>query len=192
MSRSGGASIRIDRKLAEVAIAEFLYRHEAEFAAGFLEDAGIPYRLQIDDAGGADLGVTIARPGRLWVRGIDVEAAREVLDLDGSGADASILPDSGWDAAAVPSPPPAAPRSRGGSAERLCAVERTVAAALAIFLCAVALSGTGGGAAGAWAVTSWWAPAAVTAGAFLLGVSVVGRAPAWLRATLRALSGVSP
>jgi hypothetical protein len=48
-------SDRIDKKLEQVAVAEFTYRHEAEFAAGFLTDAGIPHRLQIDDAGG-DLG----------------------------------------------------------------------------------------------------------------------------------------
>jgi hypothetical protein len=74
---------RIDRKLQEVAVAEFRYRHEAEFAAGFLDDAGIPYRLQIDDAGG-DLGLTLGRPAVVWVRAIDADAAREVLDLEAS------------------------------------------------------------------------------------------------------------
>jgi hypothetical protein len=73
---------RIDRKLDQVAVAEFTYRHEAEFAAGFLEDAGIPYRLQIDDAGG-DLGLTLGRSAIVWVRAIDFERARDVLNLGG-------------------------------------------------------------------------------------------------------------
>ena len=69
-------------KQRDVPIAEYLYRHEAEFAAGFLEDAGIPFRLQTDDAGGADSFMTIARPARLWVRREDVEEARDVLEID--------------------------------------------------------------------------------------------------------------
>ncbi|HSH76499.1 MAG TPA: DUF2007 domain-containing protein [Longimicrobiales bacterium] len=73
---------RIDRKLQQVAVAEFRYRHEAEFAAGFLADAGIPYRLQVDDAGG-DLGLTLGRPAVLWVRAADLDAAKDVLDFEG-------------------------------------------------------------------------------------------------------------
>ena len=72
---------RIDKKLEQVAVAEFTYRHEAEFAAGFLADAGIPYRLQVDDAGG-DLGLTLGRPAIIWVLAVDAERAREILDLD--------------------------------------------------------------------------------------------------------------
>jgi len=68
-------------------IAEYHYRHEAEFAAGFLRGAGIPFRLQIDDAGGADAGVTMGRPAVLWVRGEDEEEARAILDLDGAPAE---------------------------------------------------------------------------------------------------------
>jgi len=74
---------RIDRKLDQVSVGEYRYRHEAEFAAGFLADAGIPYRLQIDDAGG-DLGLTLGRPAIIWVRTEDAERAREALDT-GSG-----------------------------------------------------------------------------------------------------------
>ena len=73
-------SDRIDKKLEQVAVGEYAYRHEAEFAAGFLADAGIPYRLQIDDAGG-DLGLTVGRRAVLWVLAIDAERAREVLEL---------------------------------------------------------------------------------------------------------------
>lgn len=78
---------RIDKKLQQIAVAEFTYRHEAEFAAGFLEDAGIPYRLQVDDAGG-DLGLTLGRPAIVWVRAIDFERAKDVLDFGGDGGEA--------------------------------------------------------------------------------------------------------
>lgn len=72
-----------------VPIASYLYRHEAEFAAGFLADAGIPFRLQADDAGGMDSFLTSARQICLWVRAEDVARALEVLDvpLDGSASD---------------------------------------------------------------------------------------------------------
>jgi hypothetical protein len=73
----------IDPRLEQVVVAEFRYRHEAEFAAGFLTDAGIPFRLQIDDAGG-DLGLTLGKAARVWVRADDAERARDVLDT-GSG-----------------------------------------------------------------------------------------------------------
>lgn len=75
---------RQDRKLEQVAVGQYAYRHEAEFAAGFLEDAGIPYRLQIDDAGG-DLGLALGGRAVLWVRAADVERARDVLDTDVEG-----------------------------------------------------------------------------------------------------------
>lgn len=68
-----------DEKDAEVILARFRYRHEAELAAGFLSDAGIPFRLQIDDAGGVDFGATFARPPVLWVRAEDVSEARELI-----------------------------------------------------------------------------------------------------------------
>jgi len=71
-------SDRVDKKLQEFAVAEYRYRHEAEFAAGFLDDAGIPYRLQIDDPG---LGIMVSTPATLWVRGLDVERAREILEV---------------------------------------------------------------------------------------------------------------
>lgn len=69
---------RVDFKLRHVAVATYRYRHEAELAAGFLDDAGIPYRLQIDDPA---MGMTITTPATLWVRSIDLRAAREVLEL---------------------------------------------------------------------------------------------------------------
>ncbi len=69
---------RTDRKLQDVVVARFQYRHEAEFAAGFLDDARIPYRLQVDDAA---MGMMISIPATLWVRAVDLRRAREILDL---------------------------------------------------------------------------------------------------------------
>jgi hypothetical protein len=62
-----------------VEIARYQYRHEAELAAGFLQDAGIEALVLVDDAGGYEFGLAFARPARLLVPGSDVERAREVL-----------------------------------------------------------------------------------------------------------------
>lgn len=72
-------SDREDRKLREVPVATYQYRHEAEFAAGFLKDAGIPYRLQIDDPA---LGITMSTSARIWVAAIDERRARDILATD--------------------------------------------------------------------------------------------------------------
>jgi hypothetical protein len=69
---------RLDGKLRHVVVARYRYRHEAEFAAGFLDDACIPYRLQVDDAAA---GLAVGAPATLWVRGMDVRRAQELLDL---------------------------------------------------------------------------------------------------------------
>jgi len=65
----------------DVLIAEYVYRHEAEFGAGFLADAGIPFRVQADDAGGAYGGMTFTCAVRIWVRSQDAEKAREILQV---------------------------------------------------------------------------------------------------------------
>ena len=65
----------------DVLIAEYVYRHEAEFGAGFLADAGIPFRVQADDAGGAYGGMTFTSAARIWVRSQDAEQAREILQV---------------------------------------------------------------------------------------------------------------
>lgn len=73
-------SDRTDRKLQQVAVGRYGYRHEAEFAAGFLDDAGIPYRLQVDDP---VLGFSLsASPATIWVLGADERRARAVLEHD--------------------------------------------------------------------------------------------------------------
>ncbi len=54
---------------------------------GYLEDAGIPTALFIDDAGGMDVGLAFVNPARLVVRVEDEQRAREAL------ANAGMLPD---------------------------------------------------------------------------------------------------
>lgn len=76
-------SDRTDQKLREVAVAWYAFRHEAEFAAGFLDDARIPYRMQVDDP---ILGSGISSNATIWVLGMHERQAREVLDLDGEPA----------------------------------------------------------------------------------------------------------
>ncbi|MDX1493233.1 MAG: hypothetical protein R3253_04095 [Longimicrobiales bacterium] len=68
---------RSDRKLQQVPLASFNYRHEAEFAAGFLQDAGIPFRLQIEDP---TLGLSATDSATIWVAAMDEGRARQVLD----------------------------------------------------------------------------------------------------------------
>ncbi|MFV2006942.1 MAG: hypothetical protein ACC667_05825, partial [Longimicrobiales bacterium] len=55
------------------------YRHEGELARGYLHDAGVESILFMDDAGGADSGLTFVSPGRLVVRLEDEEQAVELL-----------------------------------------------------------------------------------------------------------------
>lgn len=68
-------------------VASFDRRHEAEFAQGFLTDAGIQSVVLADDAGGADLGLAFTRRVPLLVRAEDEDRARQVL------TDAGVLPD---------------------------------------------------------------------------------------------------
>lgn len=61
-------------------VASFNRRYEAETAQGFLTDAGIESMISADDAGGADLGLSLTRVARLLVRTEDEERARTVLE----------------------------------------------------------------------------------------------------------------
>lgn len=58
--------------------ARFTFRHEAEFAKGYLDDAGIESILVVDDAGG-NLGLALENEAALVVRTDDLARAREVL-----------------------------------------------------------------------------------------------------------------
>jgi len=60
-------------------VARFNRRYEAETAQGFLTDAGIESMISADDAGGADLGLSLTSTAKLLVRSEDEDRAREVL-----------------------------------------------------------------------------------------------------------------
>lgn len=100
-----------------VAIAEFHYRHDAEFAAGFLREADIPYRLQVDDASG--LGLSIVRPSVLWVREMDAHRARDLIGADErSGESEREGPSSKRDGSASARGAPVRKRARGPGVTR--------------------------------------------------------------------------
>lgn len=170
---------RIDQKLQDAAVARFRYRHEAEFAAGFLDDAGIPYRLQVDDAA---MGMTIATPATLWVRGMDLVRAREVLDLpqrDVVDREHTPLSEAGSSPVA-----PTLGKKRGVSADRLSAQERRIAAALCAGSLGLGVVAFGG---------PWlWVAVASTLAAATGAAALFGRTLGPVRRLLRALSGSAP
>jgi len=163
----------IEPKPSAVPVAEYSYRHEAEFAAGLLEDAGIAFRLQIDDAGGADIGVTIGRPAVLWVRAEDAPRARDVLDTGLESPDRSGEPR-----------PAGRPSGARGSGTRLSAVERVVAALLGVAL--VGIGAVVADVGGVWTATCW------LMGSVLIVSGASGRTAGPIKAGLRALSGGAP
>lgn len=66
-----------------VVLARFGYRHEAEYAKGYLDEAGINVALFADDAGGAEMGLTFSNPARLIVARSDLARALKVLQNAG-------------------------------------------------------------------------------------------------------------
>lgn len=60
-------------------VAQFHYRHEAELARGYLQNAGVRSTLLIDDAGGMDVGMAFVNPARLVVRLQDESLTRHLL-----------------------------------------------------------------------------------------------------------------
>lgn len=64
-------------------VARFNYRHEAEYARGFLDDAAMDSALYCDDAGGLEMGLSFSNPARLIVRQQDAARARELLTAAG-------------------------------------------------------------------------------------------------------------
>lgn len=73
------------RESEVIVIARFHYRHEAEMASGYLQNAGIPAALFMDDAGGSQVGMSFVSPGRLVVGSQDRLGAIEVLEAAGYG-----------------------------------------------------------------------------------------------------------
>lgn len=72
--------------------AGFQHRHEAELAAGYLEDAGIRAMVDVEDAGGAYAGLSMRpNPARVLVRSEELREARRLLSeagLTGEGGEA--------------------------------------------------------------------------------------------------------
>jgi hypothetical protein len=189
---------RVDKKLQTVVLARYRYRHEAEFAAGFLDEAGIPYRLQIDDPA---MGMTIGTPATLWVRGMDVRAALDTLNVRelpspraaAAAAEAAKVAEAGKTREATETAHAAGITSATGygrstlrhrsAGDRLTTLERTVAIGIFVVL--------GGTAYLASAGAVWGAVLAALAA--LLGlVGLLGRAPSPIRRLLRAISGSAP
>jgi hypothetical protein len=66
------------------AIARYPNRHEADLAAGFLEDAGITAVVRSDDASGWEPGLTFVESVWIYVAHGDQDQAMKVLrDLGG-------------------------------------------------------------------------------------------------------------
>lgn len=65
--------------MAEVVIKRFPFRHEAEFAQGYLHHEGIPARVICDDAGGVAPGGLFLDGATLTVPAHDLDRAMETL-----------------------------------------------------------------------------------------------------------------
>lgn len=168
-------SKQVDRKDEPVRLAAYRYRHEAELAAGFLSDAGIPFRLQADDAGGADLGLSVLRPAILWVRAVDAEAARDLVALEEEEAQPPPM--------GLAAPPRSSPERR---ASRLTILERAVSGAIAAALLAGAPNLPPAPFRESWVMLCF------VSGFVFLGAAVLGWAPGPLGGLIRVLSGSPP
>ncbi|MCA9738800.1 MAG: DUF2007 domain-containing protein [Gemmatimonadota bacterium] len=62
-----------------VTIATFGYRHEAELAKGFLDDAGITSQLRVDDGSGIEAGMAFINTAKILVMPEDADRAAGVL-----------------------------------------------------------------------------------------------------------------
>lgn len=188
-------SDREDRKLREVPLATYAYRHEAEFAGGFLKDAGIPYRLQIDDPA---LGISISTSAKIWVAAIDERRARAVLDggraLEPAEEPDTDRPEDGGLDEVRHSAPRRTPTKGRREAERAVAQRPKDQSDLTLRHRLISLGGSVAVASllGVEAVRE--AGFAVALGVALVGaalavVAVTGRAPRFLARILVALSG---
>lgn len=195
---------RVDRKLQTVVLARYQYRHEAEFAAGFLDEAGIPYRLQIDDPA---MGMTVGTPATLWVRGMDVRAALDTLNVrelpsHRVAAEAAEAAETGETAEVAETPETAEGAETAHAREitsatgygrptlrqlaagdRLTTLERIVAISMFVVLGGIAYLASAG--------AVWGAVLAALAAPLGL-VGLLGRAPSAIRRFLRAISGGAP
>jgi hypothetical protein len=156
-------------------VAQYRYRHEAEFAAGILADAGIHYRLQLDDAGGADLGLSLLRPAVIWVRSVDAVDARDLVAWDDDEAGSPVV-------ARAPEPS----SERVAREPRLRPAERAVSAALGV-ACWSAIPYVPFG-----PYRSILVGACLAVGVAFFVATAVGRGPALLERIAKALAGSMP
>lgn len=175
-------SDRVEKKLQHVAVANYEYRHDAEFAAGFLDDAGIPYRLQVDDPA---LGISIGVSATIWVRGMDEARAREILEVDNRPV-ALTQRASGRDIQRRAGGPTPRRPGRPPTESTLDPRERVIS-----FLLSAASLGIG---ASALTYLSSESAGYVAAGAaaILAIFGITGRAPDMIRRFLGALAGNAP
>jgi hypothetical protein len=192
---------RVDKKLQTVVLARYQYRHEAEFAAGFLDEAGIPYRLQIDDPA---MGMTVGTPATLWVRGMDVRAALDTLNVrelpsHRLAAEAAEAAETGETTEVAETPETAETghateitsatgygrstlRNRAAG-DRLTTLERMVAISIFVVVGGTAYLASAG---------AVWGAVLVALAAPVGLVGLLGHAPSAIRRFLRAISGGAP
>jgi len=166
---------QVERKMRDVAVGQYRYRHEAEFAAGILDDAGIPYRLQLGD-GGVDLGLSAQRPAILWVRAVDAKDASDLLAWEEDDASETAVATGVW---TQESPPETRPR-------RLTPAERFVSAGLGVALLSTVPYVPLG------PFRSMLSLGCLALGFVFLAASAVGRAPGPLERIASALAGSAP
>lgn len=66
-----------------VIVARYAFRHEAETAQGFLENANVPCVVFVDDAGGAEPQLAYINGVRVVVPAAFADRARDVLRASG-------------------------------------------------------------------------------------------------------------
>ncbi len=174
--------------MREVAVAQYAWRYEAEFAAGFLRDANIAHRLQIDDPA---LGISISTAATLWVLAADEKRAREILDISQEHSPRLSSPQNAYHHVSRRTTARIDIHHDGASHTSTTHSKMTFRARSLAVICAFGLAGVG-----QVLLTSWYLPGPGPALAFLVAMLVVigftGRAPRALRNFLLAISGGIP
>tara|TARA_B100000700_G_scaffold308007_1_gene385155 strand:+ start:13594 stop:14142 length:549 start_codon:yes stop_codon:yes gene_type:complete len=179
---------RVDRKTREVAVAQYVWRYEAEFAAGFLRDANIAHRLQIDDPA---MGISISTAATLWVLAADEKRAREILDISEEHSPRLSSRKKAYHHGSTRTTARIDIHDDGAQHTSTTHSKMTFRARSLAIICAVGIAGIG-----QVLLTSWYLPGPGPALAFLVAMLVVvgftGRAPRALRNFLLAVSGGIP
>tara|TARA_Y100000590_G_scaffold451391_1_gene592708 strand:+ start:2244 stop:2792 length:549 start_codon:yes stop_codon:yes gene_type:complete len=179
---------RVDRKTREVAVAQYVWRYEAEFAAGFLRDANIAHRLQIDDPA---MGISISTAATLWVLAADEKRAREILDISEEHSPRLSSRKKAYHHGSTRTTARIDIHDDGAQHTSTTHSKMTFRARSLAIICAVGIAGIG-----QVLLTNWYLPGPGPALAFLVAMLVVvgftGRAPRALRNFLLAVSGGIP